>query len=225
MHDHDVDDAREWDERYRSERDGAPMWSGEPNGSLVVEVADLAPGTALDVGCGEGADAIWLAQRGWQVTALDPSRVALDRAAAAARRVGVAVTWVPAGFLEAVGDLGAFDLVSAHYAVLRHDPDDTAIVALLDAVATGGTLLVVHHDLDPDHATDHAAEHGTGHGFDPTEYVLPADVAAHLDDGWLIEVDEVRPRPGVLLEEARHVRDIVLRARRRGPTLASSTDR
>lgn len=60
------------------------MWSGQPNGSLVAEVADLEPGTALDVGCGEGADAIWLAHQGWKVTALDPSAVALDRAATAA---------------------------------------------------------------------------------------------------------------------------------------------
>lgn len=75
MHEHEHDErfgaaaqAAEWDARY-SERDGA-MWSGRPNGRLVAEVADLAPGRALDVGCGEGADAIWLAQHGWTVSAI-----------------------------------------------------------------------------------------------------------------------------------------------------------
>src|SRR3954470_6989189 len=82
----------EWDARY-GERDGA-MWSGRPNGRLVAEVADLAPGRALDVGCGEGADAIWLAQRGWTVTAIDVSAVAVDRARAAADAAGATVEWV-----------------------------------------------------------------------------------------------------------------------------------
>ena len=70
-------EAAEWDARY-SERDGA-MWSGRPNGRLVVDVADLTPGWALDVGCGEGADAIWLARGGWTVAANDISDVAVGR--------------------------------------------------------------------------------------------------------------------------------------------------
>ena len=78
--------AVEWDARY-SERDGA-MWSGRPNGRLVAEVAQLTPGRALDVGCGEGADAIWLARRGWTVTAIDVSDVAVRRAREAAELVG-----------------------------------------------------------------------------------------------------------------------------------------
>lgn len=228
MHDHDLPDAREWDERYARTADGAPIWSGHPNGTLVAEVADLTPGTALDVGCGEGADAIWLARQGWTVTAIDPSQVALDRAAAAADEAGVDVTWVRAGLLEVPGGTGVHDLVSAQYAVLRRSDDGAAIGALLDAVAPSGTLLVVHHDLDADTVAEHAAAQAAGHdgdhdghiddgdhgGFDPTAYVLPADVAAALDDGWEVQVDEVRPRPGPLPAEARHVRDVVLRARR-----------
>src|SRR4051812_6953380 len=80
--------ATEWDARY-SERDGT-MWSGRPNGRLVAEVADLTPGRALDVGCGEGADAIWLARRGWMVTAIDVSDVAVTRARDAGELAGVA---------------------------------------------------------------------------------------------------------------------------------------
>ncbi len=93
-----------FDERYRSK----PMlWSGNPNPQLVAEIIDLPPGTALDVGCGEGADAIWLAERGWHVTAADFSQVALDRAATRAATLDPEIanriewlhtdftTWVP----------------------------------------------------------------------------------------------------------------------------------
>ena len=90
--------AAEWDARYR-ERDGA-MWSGRPNGRLVDEVADLTPGRALDVGCGEGADAIWLAQHGWTVTAIDISEVAVGRARAAADRAGATVEWISGDALQ-----------------------------------------------------------------------------------------------------------------------------
>ena len=75
-------DEQWWEDRYAS---GEAHWSGRPNDVLVAETADLTPGTALDVGCGTGGDAIWLAEQGWQVTAVDLSRTALDRAAAAAR--------------------------------------------------------------------------------------------------------------------------------------------
>lgn len=207
MHDHDPDDARDWDERYTGDGRAVSMWSGRPNGALVAEVADLVPGTALDVGCGEGADAIWLARQGWQVTAVDPSRVALGRAeAAAAREADVAVTWVRAGLLDMPGGTGVHDLVSAQYAVLRRDDDLATISALLGAVAPGGTLLVVHHELEPKHAAEH--------GFDPAAHVMPGDVAAHLDDRWEVEVHETRPRLGSVPPDSRHIRDVVLRARR-----------
>lgn len=202
----DAHEPRNWDEFYACERDGAPLWSGQPNGTLVAEVAGLAPGTVLDIGCGEGGDAVWLARRGWQVTAVEPSRVALDRAEAAAREAGVDITWVHAGLLEMPGGTGAHDLVSAQYPALPRADGDETIAALLDAVAPGGTLLVVHHDLDPAHADEH--------GFDADDYLMPGDVAVHLDDGWEMEIHETRPRPEPVPADARHIRDIVLRARR-----------
>ncbi|PPK97334.1 methyltransferase family protein [Kineococcus xinjiangensis] len=196
--------AAEWDERYStSER----TWSGEPNGALVAETGGLAPGRALDVGCGEGADAVWLARHGWRVTALDVSAVALQRAQRQAEEAGVRVTWVHAGLVEADLPAGGFDLVSAQYPVLRKVPGAVAERTLADLVAPGGTLLVVHHDL--------GTRHGHEGGFDPALYALPADVAAVLGDGWHVEVDERRPRSISGGAGAHHVDDLVLRARRR----------
>lgn len=200
----DPDAAAEWDERYA----GAPqVWSGNPNGALVAEVAGLEPGRALDVGCGEGADAVWLAARGWQVTALDVSQVALERAALHAAQARVEVLWRHAGLLDAELAPAGFDLVSAQYPALRRTPGDEAERALLAAVAPGGMLLVVHHaDVD--------SEHARAAGFDPADYVSPADVARVLDADWRVEVDERRPRAVVSGAGAGHSTDLVLRARR-----------
>ena len=123
------------------------LWSGAPNGQLVTETSALRPGRALDVGCGEGADALWLAGRGWDVTALDVSRVALDRAAAQAERTGAQVQWLHSGLVEAALPPASFDLVSAQYPALLRTENHEAERALLAAVAPNGTLLVVHHLL------------------------------------------------------------------------------
>lgn len=220
-------DAAEWDDRYGASQQ---VWSGQPNGVLVAEAGGLAPGRALDVGCGEGADAVWLAGRGWQVTAVDVSHVALDRAERHAQDAGVVVTWLHAGLVEAGLPPGAFDLVSAQYPVLRRTACAVAERLLADLVAPGGTLLVVHHALAPhgggDHHTDHghepggrdgAGQHDHRHegGFDPEQYVMPADVAAVLGDDWRVEVDERRPRTIQGGGGAHHAQDLVLRACRR----------
>jgi SAM-dependent methyltransferase len=194
-----------WDERY-TERER--LWSGEPNGTLVAEVAGLTPGRVLDVGCGEGADAIWLARRGWDVTGLDVSGVALERAARHAADAGVVVRWVHAGLAEAGLPPASFDLVSAQYPALKRTPHAAAERALLSAVAPGGVLLLVHHTG----MGDHPPEDGS---FDPADYVWPSMVAALLDDNWEVEVDEQRPR---VVDEssagAHHTSDDVVRARR-----------
>ncbi len=200
----------EWDRRYA---DREQLWSGQPNGALVAEVAGLEPGRVLDVGCGEGADAVWLARNGWDVTALEVSSIALQRAIGHARDAGVAIHWVHAGLAEAGLEPASFDLVSAQYPALLRTPDSAAERALIAAVAPGGTLLLVHHAGMETHQHDESERHDDE--FDPADYVWPRMVTARLDADWEIERDEQRPR--VVPEGgagAHHADDVVLRARR-----------
>jgi SAM-dependent methyltransferase len=137
-----------WDSFYRER---AQVWSGKPNRFLVREAGGLAPGTALDLGCGEGADAVWLARRGWQVTAIDVSGVALARAAAHAAAAGLAgrIDWQQQDLAE-WAPAGAYDLVSAQF---LHSPvafpREDVLRAAAAAVNPGGTLLVVGHEAFP----------------------------------------------------------------------------
>lgn len=191
-----TDTARYWDDRYRS-RD--QMFSGAPNAALVAEAADLTAGRALDVGCGEGADALWLARRGWQVTGVDVSQVALDRAAASGADVADRVTWTQGDVTTEPPPHGPFDLVSIQYFPLPHHPDHAALRALLNVVAPGGTFLFVGHDsaaLSPRHR----------------DYYQPAQVAELLDDGWTVLVNETRPRASTPAG-TNHTHDTVMTAR------------
>lgn len=196
--------ATEWDQRYASMDQ---VWSGQPNAALVSEVSGLPPGRALDVGCGEGADAVWLARQGWQVTALDVSQVALERAAAHAREAGADVQWIHADLLTADLAHDGYDLVSGQYTALLRSAGHDGERALIAAVAPGGLLLLVHH-AHVDRAD------AITRGFDPEDYVWPADVGALLEDGWRIEADDERPRNLSTGAGAHHAHDLVLRARR-----------
>jgi SAM-dependent methyltransferase len=198
--------AAEWDARY-SERDGA-MWSGRPNGRLVGEVAGLTPGTALDVGCGEGADAIWLAREGWTVTAIDISDIALTRAREAGIRAGVAVEWVCGSALETPLPAGSFDLVSMQYPALLKASGEAAVRTLLDTVRPGKLLLAVYHDLN-----DEQREHMKSRGVDPANYVDVDDLARLLGDDFKVELHAVEPRVDPP-SDVPHIADVVLRARR-----------
>lgn len=203
--------AADWDRRYG----GDQIWSGNPNGTLVHEVTGLTPGRALDVGAGEGADALWLAEQGWEVTANDISRVALERAGAEATRRGTQITCM-CGDANEVGALpvAAFDLVSAQYASLPRRADDQGVANLFAAVAPGGRLLVVSHDLAPMRAPVDTATQSRA--FDPDAYVRVEDVAAAVAAaaGWEVEVYETRPRPPGSATASHHVDDLVFRARR-----------
>ncbi|MYS22883.1 Methyltransferase domain-containing protein [Streptomyces sp. DvalAA-14] len=196
-------DAQHWDEMYRgSDR----VFSGSPNPVLIAEATDLPPGQALDVGCGEGADALWLARRGWRVTAVDISVIALQRAAAAATDVGDRVTWARTDLTTASLPADAFDLVSIHYFPLRRRPGHTALYRLLNAVAPGGTLLFSTHAR---------ADLPAREGFDPADYYQPDDIARLLDPTWNVLINGTRPRAAPAPAGTHHTHDTVLRAVRR----------
>jgi len=199
-----------WDERYRT---GSAIWSGHPNPQLVAEAAVLAPGSALDVGCGEGADAIWLAEHGWRVTAADISAVALERGAARARVVGAEVvqriTWLHADLTEGVP--ASYDLVSAQFMHLLPEQREPLYRRLAESVAPGGTLLVVgHHPSDLRGSVPRPPV--------PELFFTASEIAASLPPAdWVIVVDEARARPTVDPDgRTTTVCDAVLRARRAG---------
>jgi thioredoxin reductase/SAM-dependent methyltransferase len=200
-----------WEERYRSR---PSVWSGQPNRQLVDEAAGLVPGRALDVGCGEGADAVWLAERGWRVTAVDLSATALERAAAhaaaAGAEVAARVTWVEADLRAEPPEAASYDLVTAHFMHLPGAARAELFARLAAAVTPGGTLLIVGH---------HPADLRTSaHRMHFPELMYTADdVAAGLDPAdWDVVAADARPRSTVD-PDGRDItiHDAVLVARRR----------
>lgn len=164
--------AEDWDERYRS---SDLIWGATPNRWVERELTDVRPGTALDLACGEGRNALWLAARGWQVSALDFSAVALDKGRAlessqppsappVAWILGDATTHRPAQPL---------DLVVICYLHLPQPQRRAALAVATDALAPGGIVLVIGHD-----STNIAA--GVGGPQDPTLLFTSADVVADL---------------------------------------------
>lgn len=200
-----------WDERYRTR---TALWSGKPNRHLVAEAAELTPGTALDVGSGEGADAVWLAQRGWQVTAIDLSTVALQRGASHAAQAGDEIagriswrhedltTWDPGP--------ARYDLVSAQYLHLPVQPRDVLFRRLAASVTPGGTLLIVgHHPSDLQTTMPRPQL--------PELYFTGDDIIAMLDPRhWEIITNAAAGWPATDPDgHAVTIHDTVLRARRR----------
>jgi SAM-dependent methyltransferase len=187
-HQHEQFDEAFWDARYRSAH---ALWSGNPNRHLVAEAADLPPGRALDAGAGEGADAIWLARCGWQVTAVDISRVALERAAGHAAQAGDGVPeriqWRREDILEWRPPEHAFDLVTAQYLHLPTESRRRLFAWLAAAVAEGGTLLIVgHHPLDLETTMPRPPQREL--------FFTGDDLAADLGgDGWKIVTNVAAP--------------------------------
>jgi SAM-dependent methyltransferase len=200
-----------WNERYAS----APaIWSGRPNPQLVAEAGAFPPGRALDVGCGEGADAIWLAEQGWTVTAVDISTVALARAEEHARNAGddvaARITFHEADLTSWAPPPSSFDLISSQFLHVPSDRRTALNAALAAGVAPGGVLLVVgHHPLDLETALGRPRR---------ADLLFTADEAvAALDPAdWEVLAAQARPRP-VTAPDGTDVtaHDAVLLARRR----------
>jgi len=212
-----MDDLRQmltetfWDERYF----GADrIWSGHPNQRLVEQVDAMVPrpgATALDVGCGEGADAVWLAGRGWTVTGADVSRVALRRAAEHADQAGVTsrTSWLRVDVLAGDPLSGGFDLVAAAY--VHVPPQDVASVygRIAAAAAPGGTLVVTAH---------HPADAATGLRNPALAHLMltPEDVTAALDPAqWSVQVAQAQTREQLVEGVPTTVTDAVVHAVRR----------
>jgi SAM-dependent methyltransferase len=138
-------DRREWDARYGGED---LVWTSNPNVFLVSEVAGLTAGRAADLACGEGRNAVWLAEQGWQVTGVDFSSVGLAKGRRLAASRHVDVTWVESAIEDWTPPRDGFDLVAVLYLQLPQPARSAALAVAASAVAPGGTLLVVAHDHD-----------------------------------------------------------------------------
>jgi 2-polyprenyl-3-methyl-5-hydroxy-6-metoxy-1,4-benzoquinol methylase len=194
-----------WEERYSGQE---KIWSGEPNPQLVAEASGLTPGTALDVGCGEGGDVIWLARQGWRVTGADFSTNGLARAARHAEEAGVAerTDWWQVDARTFAADGRSFDLVTTHF---LHPPNGgmVAVTTLLsEAVAPGGHLLVVGHAPSGTLTQLSASHHGA--------LFLAEDLLPGLPRDFEVVVAEQRPRTTVRDGVRVDIDDSTLLARR-----------
>ena len=175
-------EREDWDRRYRGTE---LLWTAEPNRFVAAELQELPPGRALDLGTGEGRNAVWLAERGWRVTAVDFSPVALDKGRRLAQTRGVDVDWVLGDLRAYRPELAAYDLVLVAY--LHLPPAERAAVlrGATAALARHGMLLVVGHDVA------NLAE-GVGGPQDPAVLYTPEAIAAELTGLTVRRAERVR---------------------------------
>jgi 2-polyprenyl-3-methyl-5-hydroxy-6-metoxy-1,4-benzoquinol methylase len=193
-------EREDWNARHG---ESGPLFGVEPNRFLVAEVDGLAPGRALDLACGAGRNAVWLAERGWQVTGVDFADVAIENARRLAAERAAEVEWVEADVVEWEPPEGAFDLVVILYLHVPADERRLVHGRAAAAVAPGGTLLVVGHDREN-------LEHGYG-GPKDVRILLDANEVAGELAGLEIEKAERVLRP---VEGERDAIDTLVRARR-----------
>ncbi len=175
-------DSQEWDRRYAGTE---LVWTAEPNQFVVAELQDLPPGRALDLGCGEGRNAVWLATRGWQVTAVDFSAVGLDKGRRLAEARGAAVDWVHADLRDYQPEEQAFELVLVAYLQLRAAELDGVLRNAVRALTHKGVLLVVGHDVT--NLTE-----GAGGPQDPAVLYTPEDITRSLEGLTVLHAERVR---------------------------------
>ncbi len=175
-------DSTGWDRRYAGSE---LIWTAEANRFLVAEAEGLAVGRALDLACGEGRNAVWLAQRGWQVTGVDFSPVGLDKAARLAEQRGVWVRWLLADLVDYVPPPAAFDFVAILYLHIAGAAMGDVLRRGAAALAPGGTLLVVGHDPTN-------IQEGYGGPQDPAILMAPEEIAEALADLDVERAERVR---------------------------------
>ncbi len=198
-------DASDWNERYAT---AEYVWKADPNVFLVDEAAGLAAGRALDLACGEGRNAVWLAEQGWAVTGVDFSDAGLDKGRRLAAERGVAVDWICADATSWDPPADSYDLVAVFYLQLPDAARRQAISIAGRALAPSGTLLVVAHDTAN-------LTGGVGGPQDPAVLYRPDDVLADLADAGIdltVERAETVERP--VAGADRPALDCLVRARR-----------
>ena len=195
----------DWDRRYAEPR---LVWSAEPNRFLVEELNGLTPGRALDLACGEGRNAIWLARQGWDVTGVDFSGVAVRKARRMAAEAGVAARFVQADLAEHVPEPGSADLVALMYLQVPEPLRAAVLERAAAALRPGGTLLWVAHDRSNLHG-------GHGGPRDPGVLSTPEGVASSLAGLEVLRAEVVR-RPVQTDEGEAVALDTLVRAVRQG---------
>ena len=199
--------SEQWDRRYAGSE---LLWTAQPNRFLVAEVSGLRPGRALDLACGEGRNAVWLAEQGWRVTGVDFSGVALAKARSLAGARGVDSEWLQADLVEHEPERGAYDLAIVLYLQVPAAERRTILLRAAAALAPGGVLLVVAHDSSN-------LEHGWGGPRDPAVLYSSAHVIADLDgEGLEIERAETVGRSVQTPDGEKTALDLLVRARAAG---------
>jgi len=193
----------EWDRRYA---DSEFLWTVEPNRFVVEELGDLPPGRALDLGCGEGRNAVWLAQQGWQITAVDFSPVGLAKARRLASARRVTVDWVLADLLRFEPPADAYQLVLVTYLHIQPEERAAVLLSARPALTPGGQILVVGHDLAN-------LSEGVGGPQDPTLLYTPAIITAELP-GLSVQRAVRVHRPVEVDGQTHHAIDTLVRASR-----------
>ena len=191
----------DWDRKYAGVEN---LWAVRPNRFLVAEVADLPPGRALDLACGEGQNAIWLATLGWEVTGVDYSEVAIAKARARAERDRVDVTFACADLVEYEPSTAAYDLVLVLYLHIPRAQRGSVHAKAAAAVAPCGTFLLLGHDRA--NAVD-----GVGGPSDPDILYTADEIAAELPG---LEIEKAGTFLRDVDGEDRDAIDTIVRARR-----------
>ncbi len=198
-------DSNHWNDRYAT---AEYVWKADPNIFLAAEAATLPPGRAVDLACGEGRNAVWLAEQGWTATGVDFSDVGLEKGRRLAADRGVDVTWICADATTWTPPADGYDLVAVCYLQLPADQRRHAIGVAGRALAPGGTLLVVAHD-----STNLTG--GTGGPPNPDVLYRSTDVLADLDAAGIdVTVERAETVERAVAGAERPALDCLVRVRR-----------